>query len=276
MNMSRVSLAPGLQWFDQYYTVADLGGGAYAIGEPRYGQCNFSYLIVGSERALLFDTGPGIHDIRPVVRSLTQRDVLVVPSHLHFDHVGNLGRFDNVALIDLPHLRNQVHEGKLWLGFYQFLGFVEGFERPTFRVTQWVASGSDIDLGDRRVTVMSVPGHTPDSVVLLDREANRMFAGDFIYPSAIYAYLPGASLRDYAQSAQKVSAALDDRSVIYGAHGCDQLPTVTVPTLRRSDVVDLERSLETASTTWRSERGFYPRIFRVNKSIVLLANYPWM
>jgi glyoxylase-like metal-dependent hydrolase (beta-lactamase superfamily II) len=57
-----LSLAKPLRWFDDYYVVAELGDGAYAIGEPRYGQCNFSYLIVGSDRALLFDTGPGIRD----------------------------------------------------------------------------------------------------------------------------------------------------------------------------------------------------------------------
>ena len=65
MTTGALSLVPPLRWFDSYYVVADLGEGAYAIGEPRYGQCNFSYLIVGSRRALLFDTGPGIRDITP-------------------------------------------------------------------------------------------------------------------------------------------------------------------------------------------------------------------
>src|ERR1700689_3429018 len=63
-----VSLAEPLRWFDDYYAVADLGDGAYAIGEPRYGQCNFSYLIVGSPRALLFDSGPGPRHIPPAGR----------------------------------------------------------------------------------------------------------------------------------------------------------------------------------------------------------------
>jgi len=114
-----------LRWFDDYYVVATLGDGAYAIGEPRYGQCNFSYLIVGSQRALLFDTGPGIRDIRKVIASLTALPIIALPSHLHFDHIGNLPRFADVALPNLPALRKQWHGGQFTLGFYLNITIIE-------------------------------------------------------------------------------------------------------------------------------------------------------
>jgi hydroxyacylglutathione hydrolase len=277
MTVGNLSLAEPLRWFDDYYAVADLGEGAYAIGEPRYGQCNFSYLIVGSQGALLFDTGPGLHDIRKVVATLTALPVLALPSHLHFDHVGNLYRFQDVALPDLPALRAQSHDGTFALGFYQFLGFVEGFKRPTFPVTRWIAPGSEIDLGERQLTLLSVPGHSPDSVVLLDRRTNRLFAGDFIYPSEIYAFLPGANLGDYAASAQRVARVLNDESTVYGAHGCDRLPAVDVPILHKTDVAALEKALALADTAgWRTGSGWYPREIAVNDRMKLLAKYPWM
>jgi hydroxyacylglutathione hydrolase len=276
MNARKISLSPQLRWFDDYYVVGDLGEKTYAIGEPLYSQCNFSYLIVGSQRALLFDTGPGVRDIRPVIRALTTLPVEAVPSHLHFDHVGNLDKFADVALPDLPELRGQVNDGRFALGFYQYLGFVEGFKRPTFPVAHWIVPGSDIDLGDRRLTLLSVPGHTPDSVVLLDGKANRLFAGDFIYPSRIYAFLPGANLRAYAESAGRVARVLDEHSVIYGAHGCDSLPTA-VPVLRRADVVALGKALVSADSTWGgNSTGWYPRELAVNGRMKLLAKYPWM
>jgi glyoxylase-like metal-dependent hydrolase (beta-lactamase superfamily II) len=277
MTQGPLTLTGSLKWMGDYYAVADLGHGAYAIGEPRYGQCNFSYLIVGSQRALLFDTGPGVRDIRTVVRQLTTLPVLALPSHLHFDHVGDLGLFPDVALPDLPALHAQDHDGRFSLGVEQFLGFVEGFARPIFPVTRWIPSGSSIDLGGRSVLLMSVPGHTPDSAVLFDREADRMFAGDFIYPSEIYAFLPGANLHDYAASARRLMGLLDENSVVYGAHGCDRLPKVDVPTLRRSDVSDLEKSLAlAASDPWGRGTGIYPRVFPVNDRMTLLAKYPWM
>jgi hydroxyacylglutathione hydrolase len=270
-------LAPGMRWFDDYYVVAPIGAGAIAIGEPRYGQCNFSYLIVGSRRALLFDTGPGLRAIDALVRALTALPVQALPSHLHFDHVGNLARFSDVGLPDLPFLRRQERNGEFRLGYYQYLGMVEGFHRPTIRVTHWIPLSSDIDLGDRRLTLVNVPGHTPESIVLLDRDANRVYAGDFIYPSEIYAFLPGASLRDYIASSDSVAAALNDESTVYGGHGCDRLPKVEVPVLHRSDVAALATALRTAaSTPIGTSHGWYPRVFPVNDRMQLLAKYDWM
>jgi hydroxyacylglutathione hydrolase len=277
MVAGELSLAEPLRWFDDYYAVAELGDGAYAIGEPRYGQCNFSYLIVGSRRALLFDTGPGIRDITKVVKALTSLPIVALPSHLHFDHVGNLRRFEDVALPDLPALRAQTRDGRFRLNLYQFLGFVEGFERPTFPVTRWIPAGSEIDLGGHPLELISVPGHTPESVVLLDRHSNRLFAGDFIYPSEIYAFLPGANLTDYAGSAQRVAGFLNDASIVYGAHGCDRPPTVDLPVLHRADVGALQKALVLAGAgDWRDGTGWYPRDIPVNRRMKLLAKYPWM
>ena len=270
-------LAAPLHWFDDYYAVGEIGEGAFAIGEPRYGQCNFSYLIVGSRRALLFDTGPGVRDISAVVRALTSLPVDVLPSHLHFDHTGNLHRFEAVALPDLPPLHAQVHDGMFALGWYQNLGFMEGFKRRPFPVAHWLNVGSEIDLGGRRLELVSVPGHTPESVVLVDRSANRVYSGDFIYPSDIYAFLPGANLADYAASARRVAAMIDDRTQIHGAHGCDRPPLVDVPTLTRSDVRALGTALAlAAASTGPLGSGWFPRVIAVNERMTLMATYPWM
>ena len=277
MYADKVLLDEPLRWIDDYYVVADLWRGAYAIGEPRYWQCNFSYLIVGSQRAVLFDTGPGIRDIRRVVRALTSLPVEALPSHLHFDHVGNLAGFDAIALPDLPALRAQVRDGQFVLGVNQHLGFVEGFARPRFAVKRWIPPGADLDLGGRRLTLLSTPGHTPESIVLLDAEANRLFAGDFIYPADVYAFFPGANLHDYAASADRISRMLNQSSSVYSGHGCDRLPTVDVPILGRSDILDLERALVSADTGgWRAGSGWFPREIPVNRRIRLLAKYPWM
>lgn len=111
--MRKAVLITGVRWFDDYFTVQAIDPQTFVIGEPRYHQQNFNYLIIGSERAALFDAGTGLRDIRPVVAALTGRPVTFVPSHFHFDHVGNEVTFERMAVADRPQLRARAEEGRL-------------------------------------------------------------------------------------------------------------------------------------------------------------------
>ena len=106
-----VDEGPNVRWFDDYFTIEALDERSFAIGEPRYAQANYSYLLLGRERAVLFDAGPGVRDIRPVAESLTALPITFVPSHFHYDHVGNRIPFDDVAVVDLPYLRERAPDG---------------------------------------------------------------------------------------------------------------------------------------------------------------------
>ena len=92
---------------DDYFTIDEIAPNTFAIGEPRYYQQNYSYLVVGNKKALLFDAGPGIRNIREIAESLTDLPIVFLPSHFHFDHVGNGIAFNERAVVDLPYLRNQ-------------------------------------------------------------------------------------------------------------------------------------------------------------------------
>lgn len=249
---------------DDYFAVQDLGDHVYAIGEPRYYQANYSYLIIGARRALLFDAGSGTRDMRPVVARLTSLPVTILPSHLHYDHLAGIGPQDRVALVDLPSTRRRVAHGRFRAGRYEFLGMFDGLAAPSFPVAEWIEPGAEIDLGGRSLRLLSTPGHTPQSVSLYDRKAHRLFTGDFIYPTMLYAFLPGVSLTEYRRTTRDLLAKLPADTRLWTAHCCRREGGFAAPWLDMSDLSDLDRALHRIDEGTSDAVGFFPRRYRVN------------
>ena len=260
---------------DDYFAVEDLGEGTFAIGEPRYYQQNYSYLIVGTSRALLFDSGSGTRNISDVVATLTKLPVIVIVSHLHFDHLGGIAPFGRLAMIDMPATRADVSGGLFRPSRYEYMGFVDGRDAPSVRIGEWLAPGAFIDLGGRSLLFLSTPGHTPSSVALYDAENRRLFIGDFIYPTTLYAFLPGASLSAYQSTARMLLGMLPADTVLWTAHCCRKNEGVSAPWLSMSDLRDLDAALTKVKAGTAKARGFYPRVYPVNGEMTLAAGFPW-
>jgi glyoxylase-like metal-dependent hydrolase (beta-lactamase superfamily II) len=259
---------PNSYWQDDYFLIEQMDSRTYAIGEPRYYQQNFSYLITGSERAVLFDAGPGYRDIRGVAESLTDLPITFIPSHFHYDHVGNTVTFEHVAVVDLPDIRRRAENNRLRLSWREHLGTGEGIAAPTLEVDEWLPVGSIVDLGDRQLQVLYTPGHTEDSISLLDVANGYVFSGDFIYPGPLYAFLPNSHMGDYLQGSDTMLSAVRDHVHILGAHR-DAAPGL--PRLSREDVEDLRAALIAIRDGKAKGSGIYPREYRVNDRIQLLA-----
>jgi glyoxylase-like metal-dependent hydrolase (beta-lactamase superfamily II) len=270
--LAAVDEGPGVRWLDDYFIVQVIDPQTFAIGEPRYHQQNFNYLIAGTERAILFDAGPGQRDIRPVAAALTDLPITFVPSHFHFDHVGNEITFERVAVVDLPHLRARAEGGRLRLEWQEHLGSAEGYAAPALQVDEWLQPGGVIDLGGRRLRVLFTPGHTDDSISLLDEAAGLLFSGDFLYPGPLYAFLPNSRMGDYLQGTENVLAAAADVRV-FGAHR-DGPPGAPEQSL--ADVRDLQRALEAIRAGTLDGEGFYPVTYLVSPTLQLLAEPAWL
>ena len=274
LDPSSVKLARG-HMVDDLFSVEDLGGGTYAIGEPRYYQQNYAYLIVGQTRAMLFDAGSGTGDISRVVRGLTSLPVTVMVSHLHFDHLGGIAPFDHVAMVDLHETRIRASGDRYSPGRYEWLGMTDQRPTPTVKVSEWLKPGAKIDLGGRTLTLLATPGHTSSSVSLFDPADRRLFIGDFIYPGHLYAFLPGASLSEYQNTTHFLLANLPADTIIWTAHCCRVGQGVAAPWLTPSDLADLDHSLTQVRDGKAKGKGFYPRVYPVNGEMSLAAGFPW-
>jgi hydroxyacylglutathione hydrolase len=167
----------------------------------------FMYLLIGSAKALLIDTGdvadPAQMPLAQTVFKLLPGEgayrmpLLVVHTHRHLDHRAGDPQFE--------------HQPKVHVVPYDFDGM-----RQYFGFGQWPEGQAQIDLGDRIVDVIPAPGHNPTEVVFYDRGTTLLFSGDFLLPGRL---LIEDSAADLA-SAQRVAAFVEDRPVaaVLGGH----------------------------------------------------------
>ncbi len=213
-------------WFDVYRIIDDI----YAIYEPGQFEEVISFLIVGENRALMFDTGLGIGDIRSVVDELTDLEVIVLNSHTHYDHIGGNHQFETIYAMDTEFTRNRsragrphelvaefVSEGWIWKPLPDGFAKDEYHSHP-FAIAKYVAEGDIIDIGGRRMEILETPGHAPDSICLIDKENRILFTGDTFYLAPLYTHIEGSDFEDYARSAARLAGLAGEIDLAITSH----------------------------------------------------------
>ncbi|WP_164155836.1 MBL fold metallo-hydrolase [Sandarakinorhabdus rubra] len=256
---------------DGHWRVEQIAPGTWAIGEPANDPDNYEYLLVGTRRALLIDSGATReHDLARVVAGLTPLPVTVIPSHLHYDHTNGLGHFRNIALVDLPETRARADSNQVQLGRYQY----QRWSPVAFTVSEWIRPGARIDLGGRSVMVLSTPGHTTSSVSIWEPAGKRLYTGDFLYPTTLYAFVPDASLSTYVETINRLLAMLPPDARLYGAHCCRNDAPPQAPWLSASDLADTRTAIQRIEAGELESRGVIIRRFPVNQRMTMLTLYP--
>lgn len=213
---------------DTWFEVYKIRPGVFAIYEPHQLEEVISYLILGSDQALLFDTGMGISNIQRVVSGLTRLPVSVVNSHTHNDHVGDNWRFSGVYGMNTDftraNARGSKEDAQAELAPDQLCGALPaGFDAKAyatkpFHIAHWLHDGDEIDLGGRKLKVIGTPGHTPDAIALLDEKNGLLFTGDTFYLGPIYLYRPETDLDAYVASVRRLAAMAPHLELLLPAH----------------------------------------------------------
>jgi glyoxylase-like metal-dependent hydrolase (beta-lactamase superfamily II) len=198
---------------DAWFEAVDVGDGVTCLTEPYLDDLLRSNIwhVRGRDRDLVVDTGNGIGDLRDAIRPLTDgRPSVAVVTHGHFDHVGGLAGFVDrrchaadaddtrkpypmrIHRPDFPPDAEEMFAAyglpipETILRAFPAAGFdAEGWVSPGAEPSTFVEEGDVIDLGDRALQVLHVPGHTPGSVALWEAERGLLFTGDMLYDGAM-------------------------------------------------------------------------------------------
>jgi len=227
-NLERVYVSD--PWFEVYKPAP----GVFAIYEPHQAEEVISYLIVGEQGALLFDTGMGIGDIEKVTAELTKRPIIVLNSHTHNDHVGGNWQFNTIYGVDTDFTRSNARgsreDAQAEITADQICGSLpQGFHAKAYatqpwKITAYMHDGDRFDLGGRTLEVIATPGHTPDAISLIDRSNGLLFTGDTYYPAPIWLFRPETDLDAYAASIRRLAALAPQIKVVLGAHNIPVAP----------------------------------------------------
>ena len=212
---------------ENWFTVEKIANDTYVISEYKHWEETHCYLLCGTEKAVLTDTGLGVANIKAVVDSLTTLPVMVITTHVHWDHIGGHRCFDNIA----------VHEvEKNWLTV-QFpipltvvkrnlmrkpCDFPPDFDVEKYQLfcgepQQILRDGDSIDLGNRNLTVIHTPGHSPGHCCCYEGQRKYLYSGDLIYSGCLDAYYPTTDPELFYQSLRKIRA-LDINRVLPAHH----------------------------------------------------------
>lgn len=214
-----------------WYTMRRLGEDLTALTEPAvhdFFRANL-FLLRGRDFDLLVDTGMGLVPLRPYLPLTPGKPVVALATHIHLDHVGAMHEFEDrwgpdYSAPGFASMPDALTYADMFRAFDAPLTTPPepGWRAVDYRLrpaplTRALAEGDVVDLGDRRFTVLHLPGHSPDSVALFDEADGTFFCGDAIYPGGLIDDLPDSDPVAYRETMTRILGL--DVSAAHGGHG---------------------------------------------------------
>jgi len=206
-----------LEVADTWYKTETLSDGVTLIWEPHIDpgvRCNMWH-VRGRDRDLLVDSGFGVAPLRKSVALLTEKEVLCVGSHSHFDHVGAHDEFEHrlmhkaeAHIMERPTRENTLAKNYVDWPIFSALPYAD-FDPARYNVraappTRLIDDGDVIDLGDRTFRVLHFPGHSPGGVGLFEDATGLFFSGDQIYDGHLFPDTYERAGEEYIESMERL------------------------------------------------------------------------
>lgn len=163
------------------------------------------FLLEGSEKALLIDSGMTTVNAKAIAGELTDLQAEMLNTHGDPDHTAGNGEFQKYYMHPADYIRCGVEK----------------------RIPQCelipIADGDVLDLGNRELEIIAVPGHTYGSVAVYDRSKGLLFAGDSVQTDFIFMFGAHRNPEVYKYSLEKLAEMKERFSLILPSHGEPEL-----------------------------------------------------
>lgn len=221
---------------NNWFTIDQIDKNTYIISEYRHWEETHCYLLNGTEHSLLIDTGLGICNIYDEVIKLTDKPIIAVATHIHWDHIGGHNYFPDfyVHREEVSWLNGQFPLNKKTVRemVVDRCDLPKGYNIEQYEIfqgmpTKILEDGDKIDIGGRNIQVLHTPGHSPGHMCFWEGECNYLFTGDLVYKDTLFAYYPSTEPILYLNSLEKI-AVLPVLKVFPAHHSLDIQPEILI------------------------------------------------
>ncbi len=194
--------------------VKQLDAHTWQFTEKLLGEGVYCYLLEGKNSALLIDTAYGFTNIPEAISELTDKPITVLNTHGHFAHICGNYMYEDVCINEKDREVYRRHSQRKTIEKI----LESAIENVVVRKLLLIFAGSILtgiyshpfpdplplpqcgyfELGNRKVSIIETPGHTPGSISLLDENSGWLFSGDSCGGVAVLLQFPeGTSLKEY-------------------------------------------------------------------------------
>ncbi len=214
--------------------------GIYLISKEDKNDCSMefgkatanSYLVVGENKALLFDLAVNDKGLWDYAKTITDKELILVLSHAHVDHVYHLNKRKEVFI-------HKADEEILKKGMLGMLPV-----KPCPKIN-YLYDNDTIDLGSRVLMVIHIPGHTKGSILLYDSKTKTLLSGDTVARRILLGISGEVDIPAFCSHLNKLNDL--DIEKIYSAHDRAPLPKEYINFIKEKLLVDFPKSTETWS-----------------------------
>ena len=219
-----------------WFTIDEIDKETFIISEYRHWEETHCYLLNGTEYSLLIDTGLGICNIHEEVLKLTDKPIIAIATHIHWDHVGGhkyfpefyahsdeLNWLNGEFPLTMDQIKNMVVD-RCDLPEDYDINKYEFFQGCPTRVLK---DKDKIDIGERCIQVLHTPGHSPGHMCFWEEGCGYLFTGDLVYKDTLFAYYPSTDPVAYLNSLERISS-LPVARVFPAHHTLDIQPEILI------------------------------------------------
>ena len=158
------------------------------------------FLLAGDEKALLIDSGMKIHNAKEIAQKLVSLPIELLNTHGDMDHVGSNGEFE-----------------KFYMNPAETSNYYKTQKKTGCFIP--VEDGDILDLGNRKLEIIHIPGHTPGSIAVLDIDNRILYGGDTVQDGSIFMFGVQREFQAYMHSLKKLERCRERFDEIYPSHG---------------------------------------------------------